>query len=384
MLVKSLRWLVPMAIIGASYGGYSAIAANAPQPEEKPSIQTEPTVEVENIFPTNHQVMITSYGELTPLEQTQLSAQVSGEVTNWHPNFVPGGVVKRGEVLFSLEKDNYEAEVLQAEANLASAQATLIEEQAKAKVAERQAKKLSDKQVTDLYLRKPQVLSAKASVKSAQAALKRARRDLENCQVIAPYDALVVSRDIGVGQFVSAGAQVAILNNIEAAEIRIPIAGFDSAFLPEQLAGIDASIIQSGITNVTRQGHIARDLGIVDSKTRMVNLVVRINDPYSVDSDLPSLKFGSYVQVQFAGKALKHIYRLPQELVNNRTVWVVNQHNQLEPKTVNVLREEGEFFLIGGGLNKQDQVVLTVPEYPQKGMTVKIAHTEADPSLTVK
>lgn len=384
MLVKSLRWLVPIAIIGASYGGYNAIAANAPQPEEKQSLQTEPTVKVENIFPTNHQVVISSYGELAPLERTLLSAQVSGEVTSWHPNFVPGGVVKRGEVLFSLEKDNYEAEVLQAEANLASAQAALIEEQAKAKVAERQAKKLSDKQITDLYLRKPQVLSARASVKSAQAALKRARRDLDNCQVVAPYDALVVSRDIGVGQFVSAGAQVATLNNIEAAEIRIPIAGFDSAFLPDQISGIEASVIQSGITNITRQGHIARDLGLVDSSTRMINLIVRIDDPYSVNSDLPSLKFGSYVQVHFAGRSLKHIYRLPQELVNNRTVWVVNQDNQLEPKIVNVLREEGEFFLIGDGLSRQDQVVLTVPEYPQKGMVVKVAQAESDPSLTLK
>ncbi|MCV5991447.1 hypothetical protein OFO94_35840, partial [Escherichia coli] len=81
------------------------------------------------------------------------------------------------------ESDNYEAAVLQAEAGLASARASLIEEQAKAEVAKRQAKKLSDKQVTDLYLRKPQVLSAQAQVKSAQAALKRANRDLENCRV---------------------------------------------------------------------------------------------------------------------------------------------------------------------------------------------------------
>lgn len=62
---------------------------------------------------------------------------------SWHPNFVTGGIVKRGEVLFTIESDNYEAAVLQAEAGLASARASLIEEQAKAEVAKRQAKNLA-------------------------------------------------------------------------------------------------------------------------------------------------------------------------------------------------------------------------------------------------
>ncbi len=71
-------------------------------------------------------------------------------------------------------------------------------------------------------------------MKSAQAALKRANRDLENCRVVAPYDALVVERDVGVGQFVTSGSRVATLNNIEVAEVHVPIAGFDSAFCRNQ------------------------------------------------------------------------------------------------------------------------------------------------------
>lgn len=373
MIVKSLRWLFPIVLLGGAYAGYSAIAASAPESEEKADIQSEPTVEVASLFPSDHRVVITSYGEVQPLESTRLSAHVSGEVISWHKNFITGGIVKRGETLFTIEKDNYEAAVLEAEANLASAQASLIEEQAKAKVAERQAKKISDKQVSDLYLRKPQVLSAQAQVKSARAALKRAKRDLENCVVIAPYDALVIERDIGVGQYVSAGAQVAVLNNVESAEVQVPIAGFDSAFLPEHYSGLTATVVQDGIEKVTRNGVIDRDLGVIDSSTRMVNMVVRIKDPYGLDSKKPALKFGSYVEVSFGGKELQHIYKLPQEYVNNRTVWVMNENNELHPRTVNVVRAEGEFLLIASGLQQADQLVLTLPEYPQKGMLVNVA-----------
>ncbi|EJL6393333.1 MULTISPECIES: efflux RND transporter periplasmic adaptor subunit [Vibrio] len=378
MLHKSVRWLVPVALLGSSYLGYQAIAAHGPVVEEKKVESKQPTVEVAGLFPTNHRVLITSHGELVPFEVTRLSAQVSGEVTSWHANFVSGGIVKRGEVLFTIESDNYEAAVLQAEAALASAQATLIEERAKAKVAEKQASKLSDKQVSDLYLRKPQLLSAEAQVKSAQAALKRAKRDLQNCKVIAPYDALVVSRNLGVGQFISAGSEVAVLNNIEAGEIHLPIAGFDSAFLPEKLSDLNALVTLDGIQKTQREGKVVRDQGLIDSATRMTNVVVRISDPYGINSKQPAIKFGSYVEVNFAGKELKHIYRLPQELVNNRTVWVVNENNELQPRTVNVLRAEGEFMLIAEGIEQSDQLVLTVPEYPQKGMTVKLLSAEAD------
>ncbi|MBE3674657.1 hypothetical protein PPAR_a3387 [Pseudoalteromonas paragorgicola KMM 3548] len=353
--------------------GFMGINAIAQEPEKKEVIDTRPTVQVEPVIANDHQVIINSYGEVKPLENTLLSAQVSGEVLSWHPNFVAGGIVARGETLFTIEKDNYEAAVLVAEAELARAQAGLIEEQAQAQVAEDEAKRFPSKARTDLFLRKPQVLSAQASVKSAQAALKRAQRDLDNCDVTAPYDALVISRNIGVGQFVTMGSQVAELNNIETAEVIIPIAGFDSVFLPERIKGITATIIQKGLNSFTREGVIDRDLGIVDNATRMSSLVVRIEDPYGLKNIQPAIKFGSYVQVNFAGAMLNNIYRLPQELVNNKTVWIVNEEQQLEPRKVTVIREEGEYFYISDGLQTDDKLVITLPEYPQKGMAVKIA-----------
>ncbi|GAA70945.1 MULTISPECIES: efflux RND transporter periplasmic adaptor subunit [unclassified Pseudoalteromonas] len=368
-----LRWVFPFVALALGVVGFFAINAIAKESDKKEVIDTRPTVQVEAVAANDHQVIINSYGEMQPLENTQLSAQVSGEVISWHPNFVAGGVVGRGEILFTIEKDNYEAAVLQAEAELARAQATLIEEQAQAQVAEDEAKRFPNKARTDLFLRKPQVLSAQASVKSAQAALKRAQRDLDNCEVSAPYDALVVSRNVGVGQFVSMGAQVAELNNIETGEVIIPIAGFDSVFLPDRVKGVTATVIKTGLNGFTRQAVIDRDLGIVDNATRMSSLVVRIEDPYGLVNQQPAIKFGTYVQVNFAGTMLNNIYRLPQELVNNQTVWIVNDEQQLEPRKVKVIREEGEYFYISDGLEADDQLVVTLPEYPQKGMAVKIA-----------
>ncbi|MBH0057148.1 efflux RND transporter periplasmic adaptor subunit [Pseudoalteromonas sp. SWXJZ94C] len=376
MQTNSLKWVFPFVALIVGVVGFMGINAIAQEPEKKEVIDTRPTVQVEPVTANDHQVIINSYGEVKPLENTQLSAQVSGEVLSWHPNFVAGGVVARGETLFTIEKDNYEAAVLVAEAEIARAQAGLIEEQAQAQVAEDEAKRFPSKARTDLFLRKPQVLSAQASVKSAQAALKRAQRDLDNCDVTAPYDALVISRSVGVGQYVTIGSQVAELNNIETAEVIIPIAGFDSVFLPKRIKGIKATVVQKGLNSFTREGVIDRDLGIIDNATRMTSLVVRIDDPYGLKNKQPTVKFGSYVQVNFAGSILNNIYRLPQELVNNKTVWIVNEEQQLEPRKVTVIREEGEYFYISGGLQADDKLVITLPEYPQKGMAVKIVGTQ--------
>lgn len=373
MQTKILKLTLPFVALIFGVVGAMGIHALAKGPKSNNILDSRPVVEVETIAALDHQVVINSYGEVKPFESTELSVQVSGEVVGWHDSFVTGGIVAKGDVLMQIEKDNYEAAVLQAEAELSRAQAMLIEEQAQAEVAQDEAKRFPNRKHTDLFLRKPQVLSAQAGVKSAQAALKRAQRDLDNCEVRAPYDALVISRNVGMGQFVSTGASVATLNNIEYAEVVLPIAGFDSAFLPDRVSGITATIKQNGLNAFTRQAYIHRDLGVVDNDTRMVNLVVRIEDPYGLENGQPEIKFGSYVQVSFGGKTLNKIYRLPQDLVNDRTVWLLNSNNELEPRTVKVVREEGAYFYVSAGLQDNEKIVMTVPEYPQKGMAVKVA-----------
>ncbi|GHB69997.1 membrane protein [Psychrosphaera saromensis] len=370
------KWIkIAAPILAFIFGivGMNVIGASGPEEEEKKPVETRPTVKVEKVSSLTHQVVITGHGEVRPLESTILSAQVSGEVVSWNPNFVAGGLVKRGDVLFNVNPDNYQAAVLQAEAALTSAQSSLIQERGLADVAEREAKTLPNSRVTDLYLRKPQLLSAQAAVKSAQARLKLAQRDLSYCEVRAPYDALVIARDIGKGQNVNQGARVGEINNIETAEIIFPIAGFDSAFLPNQLLGLEADVSKDGRYAFNRPGKIVRDLGVVDSDTRMTNIVVQVENPYSIDSSLPKMQFGNYVTVRFNGQSLNNVFKLSQDLVTNNSVWVATDENKLDIRRIEVIREEADYFIVGNGLKNGDNLILTLPEYPQKDMDVLIA-----------
>lgn len=370
-----IKLAIAIGMIAIAMAFIGVIHATAEETEEKEPVDVRPTVSVESLVAIDHQVEITSFGELKPLESTELSAQVSGEVLSWNKNFIAGGVVKRGETLFSIEDDTYKASVLQSEAQISLAQATLTEELARQQVAQREARNLPKAQISDLYLRKPQVLSAKAQLKSAEASLQIALRNLAKTKVRAPFDALVVSRTIGTGQFVSAGTRVALLNNIETAEVTIPIAGFDGQFVQNNLQDIVAHVSTQDRSNTVRDAIIHRNLGVVDQNTRMQHLVVRIEDPYGLKSDVPSIKFGAYVQVKFSGTMLKDVFKIPQSLVNKRKIWLVNKEEKLESHDVEVIREEGSYFYISSGVNERDRLVKNLPEYPQNGMDVNVIAT---------
>ena len=373
-----LKILLPIFILVISTGLYAGVNKAAHKEPEKKEVDTRPLVSVEPVHADTYPVSIKAYGTLEPIESTSLAASVTGEVTSWNSEFIEGGLLHRGETLFTIDPAPYEAALSLAEANLMSAQANLIEQKALADIAADEARRHPEKSYTDLFLRKPQVLSAEASVKSAQAALSIARRDLNNCEVKAPFDALVVSKSVGKGQYVGTGSPVATLYNVESARVLVPVPGFEVDFLPEKLQGATVTVSMP-VTGASREATIRHDLGVIDEATRMAHLMIELNDPYGMDSQQIALKYGAYVEVSFAGRTLEQVYRLPQSAVRQHRVWVVNEESQLEPRVVDIVREEPGFYYIGEGLQEGDRLVMTLPEYPQEGMPVKIEGEEEEP-----
>ncbi len=371
---KFKQLLLSVAVLTLGISGAIALKATATSPFEQKQADKRPVVKVQSIQADDYPVTIIGHGEVRPKETTTLSAFVSGEVVNWHPNFVAGGLVKRGDVLFSIDKDRYQAAVLEAEAAVSQAEAQLISEQAQGKVAKAEAKRLAKQQVTDLYLRKPQLMSAKAQLKSAKAMLRLAKRDLKNCETRAPYDALVIARTIGVGQFVQQGAPVGELYNIETAQILLPIAGFDAPFLPNTLAETQVQLNSTVSKRSVRMGVIKRDLGIIDKDTRMSHLMVEVSDPYSLNSTQPLLKFGEYVEAQFEGKTLTNAIKISQDLVTNGKIWLVNEAETLEQHTLTILRDEDKYVYAESNIAANKKMLLTQPDFPQVGMKVKVSN----------
>ncbi|MDH5630974.1 MAG: efflux RND transporter periplasmic adaptor subunit [Gammaproteobacteria bacterium] len=350
-------------------------------PERTVTEISAPFVETMTIEKQNLTFSIASQGSVLPRTETVLVAEVSGVVNSVSEKFVTGGFFKQGEVMLTIDPVNYEVALLQAEARLEAAQARFIEEQARNKQAVKEWK-LTGKSIDKapiLALRTPQLQQAKADVKAAEADLKNAKIKLEKTQIKAPYDAMVKSKKVDVGQFVATGAQMAETFAVDYAEIRLPIKSNEFSYIKtpamNQADATGSSVILSlneGEKTTTWQAEVSRSEGILDYNTRVNYLIVQIQDPYGFvteNVEHEKLLIGSFVNAEIESREIKDVYQLPRRLLNEKNqLFLLDQEQRLKIVDVDVIYADRQNVYIKEGLNDGDRVILTNIAIPIQNM----------------
>jgi HlyD family secretion protein len=151
---------------------------------------------------------VTATGTLNPVVSVQVGSQVSGNIQKLFVDF--NSSVKAGELVAQIDPILFQATVMQAEGDLASAQAALqLAKVNAARIQELFAKKNSSQ--ADLDQAMANLHQAEANVKIKQGVLDKARADLEHCTIKSPVDGVVISRNVDVGQTVAASLQAPII-----------------------------------------------------------------------------------------------------------------------------------------------------------------------------
>lgn len=370
-MANSKRTLLPVIIIGITVALFAGLMATKKTPPRKPEKHQAPFVSVEAVKLQAITLSVPSQGLVKSKYETRLLAQVSGEIIEVSDRFVQGGLVKQGEMLAQIDPFNYEVRLQQAKAELASARATFIQERAQGRVAEAEWKNITSAEPSELGLRKPQQERALAAVQAAEAGLRQATKDLERTQIKAPYDALIASRTVSPGTFVNTGTALGTVLNTTIAEIRLPIAGRELAYLNNRGIGSPVTLsANSGTTSTEWQASIVRDEGIIDDQSRMIYLVAQLDDPYNLQGQHPfRLPFGTYVTASITGKVLPEAARVPRHLLMDDRVALYKEH-KLVFRDIKVLRHENQFSLVSG-LNKGDLLITSSLQAPVAGMALE-------------
>jgi HlyD family secretion protein len=144
---------------------------------------------------------VTATGTINPVALINVGSQVSGTVAELNADF--NDRVKKGQVLLKLEPTIFNAQVRQAEANIASARASLRLAQA---TFERNEQLVAQNFLSGLALdqSKREMQVAQANLTLAQAQHDRARADLNNSVIRSPIDGVVIKRTIDLGQTLAA------------------------------------------------------------------------------------------------------------------------------------------------------------------------------------
>ena len=373
---------IPLVIIIVAFVAAAVMISARKPPEQVPVEVPAFLVDAKEVYSENVSFIVHSQGNVVPRNKTTLSAQVSGQVVSLSEKFIAGGTFKKGDVLATLEQDDYRTDLKLAEAELAQAQAALQEEIARGKVAEQEWRSVKSVAPPELGLRKPQLAKEQANVKAQEAKLERAKRNLSRTQIIAPYNGIVVERNIDLGQFVSTGSSIGMIYSTDTAEVRLPITDSDLMFVSiasqkSEGAPVKLSATVGGVMR-SWQGKLVRSEGVLDTGSRVIYAIVEVEDPYSVHGERGApLRFGQSVEAQITSRQTENLMVLPRSILRlDNTILTVNDNREIEIKPVEIARTTAKDVFIQSGLGEGSLVVTSAVPNPYNGMKVRLPGDE--------
>ncbi|RRJ94383.1 efflux RND transporter periplasmic adaptor subunit [Opitutaceae bacterium TAV4] len=228
---RTRLYLLLLVVVAAIAGGWFYYWTR--QHEQPTAITVEKAI-VKTITQT-----VSATGKIQPEVEVKISPEVAGEIIELP--FREGADVKKGDLLFRIKPDNYQAQVEQQEAALADAQARHLQAKSqliKAEADHRRAAELFKKGLisdsdqlnasTELDIARTSVEAAAAQIRRAEGTLKQMRDLLDKTTVYSPIDGTISllsselgERVVGTGQF--AGTEILRVANLGDMEVRVKV-----------------------------------------------------------------------------------------------------------------------------------------------------------------
>lgn len=397
------RWLPSTLALLAGVGLFMILLATRPRAERtSPPPQAIP-VSVEFAEKKEHPLKIRAYGTVVPAREVVIQPELTGRVVWQNEAFSPGGLVRAGEPLIRIDTEPFRAAIKERVAQVAAARVQFQLETQRAVVAQKEWALLGNKKikVTDqgraLSLRDPQRKSAAAALAASEALLRQAKWTLKQTQLVAPFDAVIRTRNVDVGQLVSSGTQLATLVGTEDfwVQVSLPMKQIDAIDIPGVTIaatepGSRVKVIQTtGNQEHIRHGRVVRLLSDLDKVGRMARVLVELEDPLGLraapDSKAPRglpLFLGAYVSIEIDAGSLQ-AYEVPRSaLRTGNIVWVVDE-DTLKFRTVQIGWRTEETVLVNQGLQAGEAIIVSDTSVAVEGMKVRIVD-DATPNYAAR
>ncbi len=291
-----------------------------------------------------------TFGQTEGVEEVEVRSQVGGVLRALH--FKEGEWVKAGDTLFEIEKEPYEAALIQAQAQAKQAQANLVKAQRDYRRASELIKvnAISRQEFDDA---KTSLDVAASELALAKAQQTNAQINLEHALVPAPVDGIAGKSEVNVGSLVS--AETTLLTSITQPDtLRVAFSVSDSS-----LAG--ATLTKDNIVQVYVPGAKTPLIARLDYIGRQIDadrgtLRLRAVLP-KTDQLLP----GQYVEVRLMLGRLEKVFSLPQGVIRQRpdgtySVYVL-QDGLAREREVTLAHWEGSNWIVTSGLKPGEEVI---------------------------
>ena len=384
-----------LTIIGVGVLGLVLLMVFRPRPEAQDPPRRVPLVVTAPADVRSGNLTIRGNGSVRPKSQIVLSSQVAGRVEWVSSAFASGGRFEKGDLLLRIEDADYVNRVDAASAAVAQRQVEVLQWEEEQALAREEYQRLLAREGMDapdsaslssLIFREPQLQAAQASLRSAEAQLADARLALGRTRIIAPFDGIVRSKSVDVGQYVAPGQNLGSLYDTDEVEIVVPLTDTEAALVEglwDAGAGDEATRIPAlvlatfGGREYEWPAYVDRAEGALNQETRTVDVVVRVPDPFLSDEGgrRPPLLLGTYASVDIQGASREAYVVLPRMAFRDgEEVYVVEQDTLLVVRPAVILQEIGGEVFVSADIAGGEPVVVSPMDIVTDSMTVQVAN----------
>ena len=370
-----------------------------------------------------------TFGTVQVVNKLNIKSEVAGRVLKIHPAFFIGGEILANESILTIDKTDLRLSVQQAEANLelSTAQYKTIQQEARNIEAslklQRESYKLSQnelKRQEQMYAEKTisrqtlenfqkvkqakqlevlnlenqfklvpsRLLQAESTIKLNRVRFTEAKNRLKKAEIIAPFRGRVTSKNISVGEYLNIGSKVGELIDLDALEIHTPIPNSELPWLTNEVS--DSKYLSTGPVGIKDKavkleflapdsasilGTVQRLGASLDNATRSLMAYIQFNkrilsDDSQKQEELHKILPGSFCRVNFAGKTLRDVLKVPRSSLKLSQIQVVRK-NKLHFIPVDIVRDEGEKVYIRADVATNEQIVAYFSERNSPKETVQ-------------
>jgi len=409
--------------------------------KEKGAIHPGPSTDPPVVFVANaFEKSVPIYGEYvatidpsTGAEIVDIKARVEAFLLT--QNFIEGGPVTKGQVLFTLDPSTYEANLKSAEAQMMKGKAdlemaveTVTVDKAKAdlqsaeaqlylaQITEKRQKPLAEKKAVPqqdydnalsnlkvatanvavakatlkntILQQKVDIEQARAEIASAKAAIDNAKINLSYCTVRSPSDGVAGKRLVAPGNLVGHGEATVLtqVSDLDPVRVNFNISETDylnirRKFSPEGDKGkyppLELILADGRVYNL--KGRIALSEPTLDPKTGTLNVVGEFANPHWL------LRPGMFGRIRLTIDYEKNAILMPQKAVvvlqSAKIVYIVDENNKVALRNVSLGSQIGdEYVIVKSGIKAGERVIVEGQLKVRPDMTVKPEKEQAKSS----
>lgn len=364
--------VISVAVLAAGCGGNQPAQAPQATPVKAMQVVTKDVPVVQEFV-----------GEVVAKEEIELKPKVSGQII---AKMVAGGAgVRQGQPLFKIDTRDYEAALLNAQANLANSEAALSDtrldvERYKMLIAK---DAISRQQLDQILTKEKQNM---ASVQAYAALVKKAQNDIDDTVVVSPIDGRIDIKDLSIGNYAVAGTTV--LANISSTNpIHVKFSMSESIYLQlMNRKGSDANDV-SGYA-------IPLDITLSDGSTYpLQGQVVQVDKGLSGTTGTLTLKAefpnpqriltpGMFARVVVVGEVRTGALLIPQraiqEILGKPIVSVIGEEEKIVNRSVKLGPKYGSFQVVEEGIEASDRVIVEGLTKVRQGSLVQATMMQPD------